>query len=66
MRSLPGIVALKLKTVDEPDVGKSPLFKVTLCHEAWADKVSNKLPSAATKSYISLAGKVPISMSVLS
>ena len=59
-------MALKLKAVEEPSVGNSPLFKVTLCQETPADKVSKRLPSAETKSYISLAGRVPISISVLS
>ena len=47
-------------------MGNSPLFKVTLCQDAWAEIVSNKFPSVATKSYISLAGNEPMSISVLS
>ena len=64
--SLPGIVEVNVNDVDDPSVGKSPLLSVTLCHVKPKDKVSNTLPSAATKSYISLAGNVPISISVLS
>ena len=59
-------MVLKLKTVEEPAVGNKPLFKVTLCHENCAESVSKTFPSAETKSYISLAGKVPTSISVLS
>ena len=57
---------LKLITVDEPAVGNNPLFKVTLCHENCTESVSKIFPSAETKSYISSAGKVPTSISVLS
>ena len=64
--SLPGTVVLKLRTVEDPAVGNKPLFKVILCQENCAESVSKTFPSAATKSYISLAGKVPTSISVLS
>ena len=59
-------MVLKLITVDEPAVGNKPLFKVTLCQVNWAESVSKIFPSAETKSYISKAGKVPTSISVLS
>ena len=55
-----------LKAVEAPSVGKRPLFNVTVCQLSPAERVSNTFPSAETKSYISLAGKVPTSISVLS
>ena len=64
--SLPGNVEDKLNPVEDPSVGKVPLFKVILCHDNWAVRVSNIAPSALTKSYISLAGELPTSISVLS
>ena len=64
--SPPGTVEERLKTVEDPSVGNIPLLSVTLCQDIWAVRVSKILPSALIKSQISLAGILPISISVLS
>ena len=64
--SLKGKVAKNNASVDAPSVGNIPLFKVILDHTAWAETVWKELPSSKRKSRISLTGKVPWSISVLS
>ena len=64
--SLPGIVLWRKISIDDPLVGKSPLFKVILDQTIWAFNVSKILPSEVKKSFISLAGKLPSSISVFS
>ena len=64
--SLTGSVADKDNAVEAPSVGNIPLFRVTLLHETEEVRVLNVVPSLFVKSQISLAGKVPTSISVLS
>ena len=64
--SLNGRVAKKSASVDAPAVGNMPLLRVILDQTAWAESVWKAFPSVLKKSSISLTGRVPSSISVLS
>ena len=66
MISLKGRVATNDIAVEDPSVGNIPLLRVTLLHDIEEVSVVKEVPSLFVKSQISLAGKLPTSISVLS